>query len=514
MHYYIKRYLFKYIFIILSLVGLVITAFLDNKIQENIYTDICNFSVRSDDSVINIQWSAAQCNGIDHIELTISGKNGTHETNISPSKTSYSYEAGVHGEWYAITIVSRFTDGSYGEEFTTVVPFLVYDKLPDIPLIIINTSNGLEPPYEEAVKPDESLAGRTIINNESVPAEYMMRQSGCADIASRIKIKVRGNTSSVAGYKQSYKIILNEPMDLLGRGTKYANKNWVLLNSGTNLKTYIGEYVAGLYDVEWSPEMMFVNVILNGDWKGCFLLIESVDRSVARVNVSNTGYIFENNAYWWKPDVLYFQLEHQHVAMRYTFKYPHINNSDDPRFFQLQQYMQEYEDLIFSGNVEYRNYIDEESFAKWILVRDLMGEFDGLGSNMYFYKYDFELDNPTSSKVKMGPLWDFDGSFMVEGEWSNSRLNVGTYFPKLFEQESFNQIYMKLFQSKEETVVPDIETYLRELEYLQGEALNQSWILDCQRWGHEYIPIEEQIKNDVEWLSKRVVWMKNALEDN
>lgn len=114
----------------------------------------------------------------------------------------------------------------------------------------------------------------------------------------------------------------------------------------------------------------------------------------------------------------------------------------------------------------------------------------------------------------MGPLWDFDGSFMVEGEWSNSRLNVGTYFPKLFKQESFNQIYMKLFQSKEETVVSDIETYLRELEYLQGEALNQSWILDCQRWEHEYIPIEEQIRHDVEWLSKRIVWMKNALEDN
>ena len=55
-------------------------------------------------------------------------------------------------------------------------------------------------------------------------------------------------------------------------------------------------------------------------------------------------------------------------------------------------------------NGSYQNMIDVESFARWMLAHDILGNTDGAGSNIFITKYD----NTETSLIKMGPLWDFD----------------------------------------------------------------------------------------------------------
>lgn len=252
--------------------------------------------------------------------------------------------------------------------------------------------------------------GATLANAEYLPGEMVMSGRGIKRISMPINIRVRGNTSSIVQDKKSYKILLNDTYDLLGRDSGYSCKEWVLLNNGRNLNTYIGNYVGVLCEMEWQPQMIFVNVMLNGDWKGCYCLTEAVTLESACGLISETGYIFENDAYWWNSEGAYFKTEKQIYQLGYTFKYPKIRNKDEAVALALKNYMQEFEDRILSGDVSYQHYIDEESYISWILARDIIGNGGGGGSNMYFYKYDFDVNNPTSSKVKMGTLWNFDGA--------------------------------------------------------------------------------------------------------
>lgn len=55
----------------------------------------------------------------------------------------------------------------------------------------------------------------------------------------------------------------------------------------------------------------------------------------------------------------------------------------------------------------YKEYIDEKTFAAWVLGHDYLGTQDAAGRNMYIYKKDSSDD----SKMKMGPMWDFDSNF-------------------------------------------------------------------------------------------------------
>ncbi len=159
---------------------------------------------------------------------------------------------------------------------------------PDLPLIQITTEDGALPTYE-VVNAPSGLAGATITDAEYVSGNMTVSGSGVAAGQYEMKFKVRGNTSAVEKEKKSYKIKLSAKADLLGRGSAYADKTWILLNTGTNLNTYIGDIVSKKVGMEWTPSMTFVNVEINGDWQGLYILTEAVEEGSNRVNISDSG---------------------------------------------------------------------------------------------------------------------------------------------------------------------------------------------------------------------------------
>ena len=73
------------------------------------------------------------------------------------------------------------------------------------------------------------------------------------------------------------------------------------------LNTLVGLKVNELIEMQWTPQYCFVNLMINGDYRGIYILTESVKRDIdCRLNVDKTGYIIEYDAYWWNEDV-YFE---------------------------------------------------------------------------------------------------------------------------------------------------------------------------------------------------------------
>lgn len=303
-----------------------------------------------------------------------------------------------------------------------------------LPVLQIETVNHEEPAYEEADAPEGCL-GAGIKNATKVPGrvvietlddgivfdsgEYLEKESG-------MTIKVRGNTSARYNPKKPYKIKLQKKADMLCRGNNlFRDKNWLLLRAD-NLNTVIGFKVSEILNMQWTPGYQFVNVIFNDDYRGLYLLTEAVERNTdCRIDVDkSTGFIAEFDAYWWNED-FYIPSGLYSPELSYTFKYPDAEDITTEQANYFTSVLQSAEQAVREGG--YSSVIDENSFAKYIIAMDILGNIDGAGSNLYFTKYD----NTTTSLLKIDCLWDFDNILKCNDAWSANHTHF--IFKDLFE---------------------------------------------------------------------------------
>ena len=262
----------------------------------------------------------------------------------------------------------------------------------DIPVMEIYTENKEEPSCDYIFAP-EGEDGISITNTTKIPGRIILSRLGIPYYDSGeyennkggMKIKIRGNTSAYWNPKKSFKIKLEKKADLLNRNNKnYADKEWVLIDEGGD--GMIAETAFKLSEeigMLWTPQHCYINLFINDDYRGIYMLTESVKRNTsARLNVTETGYIIEKDAYWWNED----KYLTTNTNRKYTFKYPDSDDVTDSISNCIKLSVDNLEYSLISGN--YEDYIDINSFAKWLLCHDILGDSDAAGSNIYITKYD------------------------------------------------------------------------------------------------------------------------------
>lgn len=384
----------------------------------------------------------------------------------------------------------------------------------NLPLIVIETVNGEEPTFDK-VEPPVGSFGHSITNATKVPGRITITRLGKTlyDSGDYIKdksgmtIKVRGNTSAWHD-KHPYKIKLQKKADLLCRGddSKYKDKNWVLLNKAYNINTMAASKMCRLTNIQWVPSSQFVNLVFNNEYQGVYTLIESVEyNEKCRLNVSKTeGYIIEMDAYWWNEN-MYFDTNKTDLTKKYTFKYPDEDDVTPEQIEYIQSYIKDAEDAIDNG--VYDNFIDVSSFATWVLLHDMLGTWDSGGSNIFLTKKD------NQSKLEMGNLWDFDSVFMMDNDWASVHHDF-FYYDDLFNNKNklFVKEYVKQWNDVKNTIFDEVINYMNEFMYSdEGEALDQSLMLEQNRWGHETTKVADQISHMEGYFLKHKDWLENAI---
>lgn len=332
-----------------------------------------------------------------------------------------------------------------------------------MPLFEFSLKDGEFPTFEVAEAP-EGMSGKGIKNAKYVEGSLVISRLGevlyeSGDYVAKksgIRLKVRGNTSSSQDWiaRKSYKIKLSKKADLLFRDDVDArDKNWVLLGYASMKFNYLaGAAVGNHLGMIWEPEGIHVNVIVNGQYMGLYYLAESVEQGTHRVNVSDSGYIVENDPYFWLPDEVYFKSNHQASNMGWTFKYPDTDDFNETSLGDIQWAINAAEKTLY-GTGDLEQYLDYESFASWLLAHDIMRSSDGTGGNMYVVKDEFNPLSPFASRLSMGPLWDFDGSFDGASEdFSAIHSSKVFIFPQLLEIPEFKDCYLKKYNDVRETV--------------------------------------------------------------
>lgn len=383
-----------------------------------------------------------------------------------------------------------------------------------LPILEIVTVDGEEPTFDKVSPPPGSM-GAGITNATKVPGRVRIIEpdgtvtfdSGeYAKKASGMTVKVRGNTSAYTP-KKPYKIKLEKKGDMLCRGDKkYNDKNWVLLKDETQLMRN-GFKICELIGMQWTPQCRYVNVMFNGAYRGMYLLAEAVERNTdCRLNVDETGFIVERDAYWWNEDGCYVSSS-LHPAYNYTFKYPDFEEMTEEQKRYVEDCMLTFEASIAQGT--YTEYIDIASFASWLLGHDILGTYDSGGSNMYFTKFD----STDQSKIMMGNLWDFDSTERCAGAWSNLHIHTfPAYFYPANANPDFTQAYIDKWNSVKNSIFDDMIAFVNAYaDSAEGKAFDVSNSLDAVLWGTGNPSTQQARERSVKWYTDRKQWLESAI---
>ena len=381
-----------------------------------------------------------------------------------------------------------------------------------LPMVIINTVDAEEPTCDY-VEPPVGGGSLSIANATKVPGSLIIKQGEqvlyeSGDYVkgeSGMTVRIRGNTSAYLP-KKPYKVKLQKKADLLLRDddNKYKDKDWLLLKDGDiTINNMIGFMVNELVGLQWTPSYKYVELIMNGDYRGIYMLCESVKRNTdCRIDVDKDGLIAEYDAYWWNEDV-YLDSSIMNL-FKYTFKYPEDGDMTEEILDAIKTSLYEMESSIVGG--DYAKHWDVNSLVKWVLAQDILGNSDGWGSNIYFTKYSLSDE----SKYKMANLWDFDMIMNTLDRFSSSHTKW------IYEYLTSDEDFMKLYKEKWVTegrgicegAIKSLQTFKESQVASDLEVAREQ---DAKRWDVEYTALSSDIENSIKWFESRLQWMNSKV---
>lgn len=245
-----------------------------------------------------------------------------------------------------------------------------------------------------------------------------LNYNGSSDI-----IKGRGNSTWLLE-KKPFNLELSEPANLLDMGESC---NWALLANSydeSNLRNKMIYDFAGKTKLEWTPQCKYVDLYLNGEYNGLYLLSEKIEFQENRLNYS------EENIYL--------------CALEFQERFSSLNNSfllesgqaieikipdecSDEQFELISNKVQGMENAIMADDgidpdsgISWEDYIDLDSWVRKYLIDEIFENTDEAQGSSYFYWT--ENDSAGSGKIYGGLIWDYDK--ICGSDFENSNPNA------------------------------------------------------------------------------------------
>jgi CotH kinase protein len=412
-----------------------------------------------------------------------------------------------------------------------------------LPIIIINTKGQT---IQDEPKVDVDF--KVIYNGEGKVNNLEDKTFHYDGIAG---IEFRGS-SSQSFPKKPYGLELskangdNNPIELCGLPSE---SDWILFPSYNekslmhNVLTMSIARQLGMY----ASRTKYVEVVLNNDYQGVYVLMEKIKVDKNRVNISTLkpedltgdeltgGYIIKIDKST-GSNLGSFRSNYPNnngVANNYFYHLP--KTIRDAQKTYIKDYVRKFEDAIYGKDYKdeikgYRQYVDLNSFAKMFIINEVSRNIDGYRISSYFYK---DKDSK-GGKLTAGPPWDYDICYgnadYCLGDSPNYwayRFNeicptdgwqVPVFWQKMVSDPKFiAEIRNIYFEQRKAGGVLDYNRLVAEIEQnraLIDEAANrnyQKWrTLGVYVWpGPKPVPTtwEGEINELKTWISQRLTWL-------
>lgn len=376
-------------------------------------------------------------------------------------------------------------------QYTVKAEFL----LSAIPELTIMTT---DPSIAEIPSKDYYLEGTLAVNG----------RGGYEDYTGKTEVKGRGN--STWGYpKKPYRLKLNKKAEICGLGKA---KNYVLLANHldpTLMLNSVAFKIGRLLELPFTNHAIPVDVVLNGIYKGSYLLTEQIEVKENRVDLD------ENNSVMWELDS-YWDDEPKFKST--AFNLPVMVKDPDLTTEQFEYWKKDFNAFTtqfakepLEGN-SYVDMIDIESVAKFLITFNLV--------------HNMEINHPKSvflhkegnGKYVMGPIWDFDWAYDYEGTsnhfgryntplFSSSMNGVGTAFFQRFLQDSrVKAIYKRTWQDFKNNKLDALLQYVDDYAVMLKPSVERN----SELWENTR-SFDTKVKELKTWLRNRADYIDSEV---
>ena len=399
------------------------------------------------------------------------------------------------------------------------------------------------------------------INSKEIYTDTVIDVFNCDEkyrLTAESGVKVRGN-SSAKDTVLPYRIKFKEKQNMLGLHDGKEYKSWVLLKSNWNL---IPDFMAlslaeEIFDGKYySSDCTYVNLYINGDFVGIYLLCEHTQAADDRVDVyepkedekhTDIGYLIELDNYAGEdPNEPFFELDYN--GMEYTdmlgekrkveldgYTIKSDTFSEEQRKF-IEKYYKGVFKICYDG-IEHnkpmmfdKNYnvvdaggkyinaqqaieavVDTDSLANMLILEELVHNYD-VGAGSFFMAVDFSETSKYERLTFLAP-WDFN--------WAYNDSASGAYYASTFQKPVHDMversnIWLIMFMNADwfQDIVKDKWAELQKddslmnvvydvcdvAESLENDLGDEEWRINSAG------DIAEFVAGRIEWLD--TVWKK------
>ena len=398
-----------------------------------------------------------------------------------------------------------------------------FPQLTNLPVVTIHTTGT-----EEITSQDVYVHGIvSIINNGTI-------------FSDSLEIRGRGH-ASWSFPKKPYRMKLKNKVNLLGFPAR--ERNWVLINNygdKTLMRNLLAFDLSRRFDMAYTSIGIPVDVILNGEYKGCYQLCDQLEVAAGRIDVEKMGiydvtlpnlsggYLLEVDAYAYEEES-WFSSARQYTPVR--VRYPKSDEIVAQQYKYIRDHYNLMEASVFSVNYKdpvngYRKYLDTESFLRHFLVGEISGNTDTYWST-YMYK------DRNDDIFYFGPVWDFDLAYENDNrtypinnhtqwvyEYGSSANGFRAVVNRLFSDEAFVLQLKTIYADYRDRGIVTTEALLNVVDNYAVE-IKQSQQLNFKRWNilnaivHQnprtYGSYEGEVNNVKRYIMERLDWLDKKL---
>lgn len=415
-----------------------------------------------------------------------------------------------------------------------------------LPIIVINTGD---------------VATVDITKEEYVSCNFkLLASDGTLTVNKELTkkgIKGRGNQSWVYP-KKGYNLNFDSKVSFFNLP---ASKKWCIVSNYDDPtlmhNTYASELGTKVFNSNWNPTFVYVDVIINNEYLGNYIFCEKNTIQEGRINIQDisdveenllngkTSKIIDSNGDG-KKDIQDggFVLEVDFRAdadfsfqtikgVIFTLKEPdEVTKYSQER---IKQIVQQAEDSLYSNSFsdvidlngrllsKWMQYIDIDSLLDWYVINEFAKQLDApFITSVYLYY------NPVDCKLYFGPIWDFDKSFgtvhrdpfdlespegwFVRREDGHAGLMSENWISRMAQDDTFIEFLKNRWNEKKSelylSINTDVDDIISEIN-LSAELNFIKWGTDNSQayketWGSSVSEFKSFCNQRYEWIDSEI----------
>lgn len=382
----------------------------------------------------------------------------------------------------------------------THLPLVIIESTDDIPGAPYYEEGNRHRLYTTAENGEEYVVSRVrFIDNKDGLNHY----DDPSATVTNAKLRVRGNTSRWFDKKSySIKLIDNDGLnlnrELLGMES---NNDWALHGpflDKTLMRNYMAMNISGEL-MDYAPDVRFCELIEGGEYRGVYLLMETVSRGKGRADVETpqraknmTGYIIElDNNTIFPPEAMNNFTKYTSV-LRYnaffSIVYPGTLQLTPELKSFIERDVSKHEKALYSYDYDslrygFGTFVDVDEFVDYFILMELFLQHDTGNLSTYFYK---SIKGPYKPCV-----WDFNNDLENITSQSEDDFFIrkfvcvqAPWFWMMIKEESFTERVIGRYRELRKGILSDanMSAYIDDTRAYLGTAVDRNFAV----WGYSF----------------------------